>query len=75
MDEVPISFDLSFTRTIDQVGKEEILIKTTGNEKCAITDGKKCKPVVIFKLKTMPKENFPNGIIVCVNKKGWINEK
>ena len=30
---------------------------------------------MIFKLKTLPKEDFPNGVIVRVNEKGWVNQE
>jgi hypothetical protein len=38
-------------------------------------DGHKCEPMVIFKRKTMPKEKFPEGIIVTVNKKAWVDQE
>ena len=31
-------------------------------------------PMVIFKRITMPKDKFPKGIVVRVNKKGWMDE-
>ncbi|KAI5151324.1 hypothetical protein ENBRE01_2059 [Enteropsectra breve] len=31
--------------------------------------------MVIFKRKTVPKEAFPNNIIVEANPKGWVNEE
>ncbi|KAE9546655.1 hypothetical protein FO519_010133, partial [Halicephalobus sp. NKZ332] len=36
--------------------------------------GEKLKPIIIFKRKTMPKVHFPDGVIVKVNDKGWMNE-
>lgn len=38
------------------------------------TDGGKLPPYFIFKRKTLPKEKFPDGVIVGVHKKGWMNE-
>ena len=80
MDEVPCSFDIPRNRTVEEVGKEDVGIVTTGHEKMNFTviltataDGGKCKPMVIFKRKTMPKEKFPEGIVVAVNPKGWMN--
>ena len=35
--------------------------------------GKKLKPMVIFKRKTMPKENLPDGVVVHCHKKGWMD--
>ena len=37
MDEVSVSFDIPDTRTVDEKGKKDILIKTTGNEKYNFT--------------------------------------
>jgi len=31
--------------------------------------------MVIFKRKTIPKEKFPNGIIVKASEKGWMNQE
>ena len=39
----------------------------------AQSPGKKLKPMVIFKKKTMPKENLPNGVVVHCHKKGWMD--
>jgi transposase-like protein len=82
MDEVPVSFDMPDTRTVDVRGKEDIILTTTGSEKtnftvvlCCTADGAKCEPMVIFKRKTMPKGNFPKGIVVTVSPKGWMNEE
>ena len=64
MDEVVVSFDIPSTRTIDEKGKKEIILSTTGAEKlnftvvlCCTADGGKCQPMVIFKRKTMPKDS------------------
>ena len=53
-------------------------VKTTGHEKDHFTvvlactaDGAKLKPMVI--LKTMPKGNFPDGIVLHVHPKGWMD--
>lgn len=37
-------------------------------------DGGKLPPYVVFKRKTMPKDSFPQGIIVAVQEKGWFDE-
>lgn len=37
-------------------------------------DGGKLPPYVIFKRKTLPKEKFPDGVIVKVHEKGWMDE-
>jgi hypothetical protein len=35
MIEVPLTFDIPMTRTVDKVGTKTIPIKTTGHEKCS----------------------------------------
>ena len=77
MDEVSMTFDSPDSRTVEEVGVEDVKIRTTGNEKAAFTlvlcvtaDGGRLPPFVIFKRKTMPK-----GIIVEVNEKGWNNSE
>ena len=82
MDEIPVSFDIPGTRTVDEVGKKDIVITTTGAEKCNFTvvlcctaDGGKCEPMIIFKRKTMPKLIVPKGIVVTVSPKGWMNQE
>ncbi len=82
MDEVPVSFDMPDTRTVDVRGKEDIMLTTTGSEKsnftvvlCCSANGTNCEPMVIFKQKTMPKGNFPRGIVVTLSTKGWMNEE
>lgn len=32
-------------------------------------------PIVIFKTKTVPKENFPADVVITVNPKGWMDEE
>lgn len=29
---------------------------------------------IVFKRKTIPKKNFPKGVIVRCHEKGWVNE-
>ena len=66
MDETPVWFDMPTFKTVDSIGTKTVLLKTTGHEKTHFTvvlaclaDGTKLKPMVIFKRKTMPKDNFP----------------
>ncbi|KAG8223953.1 hypothetical protein J437_LFUL003761 [Ladona fulva] len=80
MDEVPMSFDMPTKFTVDVKGTQDLKICTTGSEKCCFTvvlavmaDEEKLTPLVIFKRKTIPKGEFPKGIIVCVNPEGWMN--
>ena len=82
MDEVPMSFDAPYSRTVETTGAERVPVSTSGHEKTGFTVvlacseyGKKLKPVVIFKRKTMPKENLPNGVVVHCHKKGWMDRE
>ena len=81
MDEVAVIFDIPSTRNRDLKRKKEIILSTTGEEKlnftvvlCYMANGDRCKPMVIFKIKTMPKDSFPKGINIAVAPKGWMNE-
>jgi hypothetical protein len=81
MDETPMTFDLPSNTTVDEMGAKTISIRTTGHEKTNFTvvltcmaDGTKLSPLVIFKLKKIPKGNFPPEVIVRANPTGWMNE-
>jgi len=39
-----------------------------------MADGTKLPPVIIFKLVNVPREEFPDEIIVHANSQGWMNE-
>lgn len=80
MDEVPLTFDLPLNRTVEKRGTKTISIKTTSHEKASFTCVLSCTApgfllpsMLIFKRKTMPKENFPKGIVIKVNEKGWMD--
>ena len=69
MDETPMSFDLPSSYTLEKRSSSTVNIKTTGHEKSTFTvvlgimaDGSKLPPVVIFKLKNIPRETFPDGL-------------
>lgn len=60
MDEVPLTFDLPLTRTVNETGASSVLLKT-GHERTHFTcvlactaSGQKLPPMVIFKRITMP---------------------
>lgn len=66
MDETPMNSDKRTSETVSKVGKKTVLVKMTGHEKTRFTivlsylfDGTKFKPMVIFKRKTIPKQQFP----------------
>jgi transposase-like protein len=81
MDETPMAFNLPSNTTIEQAGTKTVSILTTGHERSNFTvvlacmaDGTKLPPVIIFKLKKIPHEEFPNGVIIRANPEGWMNE-
>ena len=76
MDETPLWFDLPNNSTIDHKGTKMVSIHTTGHERSSSTvvlacmaDDSKLPAVCIFKLKNLPRENFPHGIHIRANKK------
>jgi DDE superfamily endonuclease/Tc5 transposase DNA-binding domain len=81
MDETPVSFDLPTNTTVDEWGARSVSIRTTGHEKTNFTvvlscmaDGTKLPPLIIFKLKNIPRGNFSPEVIIRANKTGWMNE-
>ncbi|GFV08977.1 pogo transposable element with KRAB domain [Trichonephila clavipes] len=60
-----------FSTTYSPVGQEKTHF-TVMLACCA--DGTKLKPLLIFKRKTIPKENFPRSVVIWCNEKGWCNE-
>ena len=82
MDETLLNSDMPPSRTVNPAGEKTVLIKTTGNEKnnftvvlaACLADGTKLKIIIIFKRKTMPREDIPSGIVVHVHQKGWMDE-
>ena len=81
MDEVPVPFDMPADRTFALVGADAVPIITTGkkNTTCTVvlscsSSGLKLLPTVIFKMKTLPKGKFPDGVVVKANEKRWIDE-
>ncbi|GES91790.1 pogo transposable element with KRAB domain [Rhizophagus clarus] len=81
MDETPMAFNLPSNNTIEQSGTKTVSILSTGHERSNFTvvlacmaDGTKLPPVIIFKLKNIPREVFPDGVIIRTNPEGWMNE-
>jgi len=81
MDETPVTFDLPSNTILDQHDTSTISIHTTSHEKTHFTvillclaDGTKLSATCIFKLKNIPREQFPQSINIHVNEKGWMNE-
>ena len=72
MDEVPLTFDLPLTRTVNKKGESSVTLKTTGHEKTHFTcvlgctgSGKKLPPMVILKESPSRENNFRRGSL-CV---------
>jgi len=67
--------------TIEQCGTKTVSILLTGHERSNFTvvlaclaNGTKLPPVIIFKLVNVPREEFPDRVIIRANAKGWMNE-
>lgn len=81
-DQTPLTFDIVTNSTVTEKGVKSVPILSTGHEKdwftvmlACLGDGTKLPPYVVFKRKTLPKNlNFPNGVIVRCQEKGWMNE-
>ncbi|GFX14439.1 WASH complex subunit 4 [Trichonephila clavipes] len=72
----------NLSKTVDVQGASSIPINTTGNERtsftvvlCCAANGLKLQPMLIFKRKTLPKENFPKCVEIRANENGWMNEQ
>ncbi|KAL1426096.1 hypothetical protein MTO96_018569 [Rhipicephalus appendiculatus] len=75
-DETPAWFDMPSNTTVTEKGAKQVKLLTTGNEHSRFTvmlactaDGKKLPPYIIFKRKTLPKEDFPRDAIVRASEK------
>ena len=81
MDETPVWFEMPSARTANAKGEKTVLVNTTGHEKswftvvlACLADGAKLNPMMIFKRKKFPKENFPPGVLVHCHSKGEMDE-
>ncbi len=80
MDEVPMTFDIAPTRSVAPTGVKAVAVTAIGHKRNNFTvvlactgNGAKLKTMIIFKRVTMPREKLSNGVVVCVNRKGWMN--
>ena len=71
-----MTFDVPSNKTVDVTDAKIIMIKSSGNEKTRYTvvlvccaDGTKFPHLLIFKIKTLPKDVIPHGIYVHVHSK------
>ncbi|WKX88744.1 hypothetical protein Q1695_008401 [Nippostrongylus brasiliensis] len=82
VDEVPVTFDMVYGRTVEKVGSDAVKIDSTGHEKSNFTvvlsvtaAGEKLRPLIIFEKKRLvPKEDFPPKVVVKASAKGWMNQ-
>ncbi|KAH8028388.1 hypothetical protein HPB51_016501 [Rhipicephalus microplus] len=70
-DQTLVWFDAPKSTTVDLKDAKSTPVRTTGAERqrctvmlCIMADGRKLPPYVVFKRKTLPKEKFPQGIVV-----------
>ncbi len=82
MDEMPLTFDIPTSRSIEEKGVKTVNIRTTGHEQSRFTvvlacsaSGAKLPPMIIFKRKTKPKDAFPPNVIIKYNTMGWMDEE
>ena len=81
IDKTPMTFDLPSNITIDETETRSVSIRIIGHEKTNFTvvltcmaDGTKLSSLVIFKLKKVLRDNFPQEVIIRANPTGWMNE-
>lgn len=81
-DETPVYFDMPLNRTVTETGAKEVKMVSTGYEKhrvtvmlCVTADGNKLPPYIILNRKTIPKDKFPEDVIVRAQPKGWMTSE
>jgi hypothetical protein len=81
MNETLVAFNLPSNITIDKLGAQSVSIRIIGHEKTNFTvvltcmaDRTKLLPLIIFKLKNIPRGNFPSEVIVRANQTEWMKE-
>lgn len=80
-DETLVWFDMLLSMTTSWQTAKEVKLLSIGSEHSHFTvllsctaDDRKLPSFIIFKQKTLPKKAFPWDVVVCVNKKGYIDE-
>ncbi|KII68393.1 hypothetical protein RF11_06841 [Thelohanellus kitauei] len=66
MDDVPFTLDLPLTPTVNMQGELSVMSCTTS--------GEKFPPMGILERMSYAKRKIQKGVVVKVNKKGWITE-
>ena len=73
--------DITINYTVESVNSKTAVVKTTGHKNMCFTivlvcmaDGTQLHLIVIFKCKTLPKENLTLGMVVHVHVGGWMDK-
>ncbi|CAI7835073.1 unnamed protein product, partial [Closterium sp. NIES-54] len=80
VDQTPLWLEMSATTTVEETGVRSVLIRSAGYQKQRVTMmlacmavGRKLKPWVFFKRKTLPKGDFPADVAVACHENGWMD--
>ncbi|CAI7900108.1 unnamed protein product [Closterium sp. NIES-54] len=80
VDQTPLWLEMPTTTTVEETGVRSVPIKSAGYQKQRVTvmlactaDGRKLKPWVFFKHKTLPKGDFPADVVVACHENGWMD--
>ncbi|CAI7790930.1 unnamed protein product [Closterium sp. NIES-54] len=78
-DQTPLWLEMPATTTVEETGVRSVPIRSAGYQKQRVTvmlactaDGRKLKPWVFFKRKTLPKGDFPADVTVACHENGWM---
>ncbi|CAI7739195.1 unnamed protein product [Closterium sp. NIES-54] len=79
-DQTPLWLEMPATTTVEETGVRSVPIRSAGYQKQRVTvmlactaDGRKLKPWVFFKRKTLPKGDFPADVAVACHENGWMD--
>ncbi|CAI7731302.1 unnamed protein product [Closterium sp. NIES-54] len=80
VDQTPLWLEMPATTTVEETGVRSVPIRRAGYQKQRVTvmlactaDGRKLKPWVFFKRKTLPKGDFPADVAVACHENGWMD--
>ncbi|CAI7922473.1 unnamed protein product [Closterium sp. NIES-53] len=75
-----INAEMPAATTVEETGVRSVPIRSAGYQKQRVTvmlactaDGRKLKPWVFFKRKTLPKGDFPADVAVACHENGWMD--
>ncbi|CAI7896237.1 unnamed protein product [Closterium sp. NIES-54] len=81
-DQTPLWLEMPATTTVEETGVRSVPIRSAGYQKQRVTvmlactaDGRKLKPWVFFKRKTLPKGDFPADVVVACHENGWMDSQ